>query len=115
VGVLGRAALGDASRAPRSAGAVGSGVFGLLPPGFLDLPPPPINWRRVEGGAEIACSQVTDVERLLHNTFSLVGRNILRPLWVSLKKGGKFCMCASGSLQFPSLPLVFVSAAFVSG
>jgi hypothetical protein len=84
-------------------------------PGFLDLPPPPINWRRVEGGAEIACSQVTDVERLLHNTFSLVGRNILRPLWVSLKKGGKFCMCASGSLQFPSLPLVFVSAAFVSG
>jgi hypothetical protein len=65
--------------------------------------------------AELTCSQVIDVESLLHDTLVSVDRNIMRPLQVSLKKGRKASMCASGSLGVLSLPPVFVSTAFVLG
>jgi hypothetical protein len=61
------------------------------------------------------CSLVTDVERLLHETLALVSQNILRPIWVSLKKERKVCLCASGFLQVPIFPLVYVSTAPILG
>jgi hypothetical protein len=38
---------------------------------------PPINWRRVKSEAELACSQVTTTEWLLHQTLASVYCNIL--------------------------------------
>jgi hypothetical protein len=72
-GALESVALGDMILAPGSSGAMGLGVFGLLllgSPGFL---PPPIDRRWVKDNAEFTCSQVTDVEMLLHETLVLVG------------------------------------------
>jgi hypothetical protein len=66
--------------------------------------------------AAFTCSQVADVERLLHKTMALVGQNILCSIRVSLqKKERKVCLCASSFLRVPLLPLVFVSAAPVPG
>jgi hypothetical protein len=58
-----------------------------------------------------ACSQVTNAERLLHEAFASVGRNILHSIQVSLKKKGrKVSLCTSGFLRVPLLPPIFVSA-----
>jgi hypothetical protein len=65
--------------------------------------------------SEFTCSQVTTTETLLHRTLASVDCNIQRPIRVSLKKEGKFCMCASGFLHAPSSPLCFVSTAPVLG
>jgi hypothetical protein len=64
----------------RPLGVVDLGVSELLllgSRGFLHLP---IDWIQVEDHAAFVCSQVTDVERLLHETLALVGRNILRSI-----------------------------------
>jgi hypothetical protein len=37
------------------------------------------------GGAEVACSQVAIVRWLLHETLTMVGRDVLQPTWVSRK------------------------------
>jgi hypothetical protein len=80
MGVPSSAAPCDASPTSESLDTTGPGVSGLLLTGSPGLLPPPIDWRQVEGNAELTCSQVTDVERLLHDTLALVGRNILCPL-----------------------------------
>jgi hypothetical protein len=45
------------------------------------------------------------MERLLHETFASVGWNILRLIWVSLKKGGKLACARLASFR-PSHPLM---------
>jgi hypothetical protein len=93
----------------RPLGVVDLGVSELLllgSRGFLHLP---IDWIQVEDNAAFVCSQVTDVERLLHETLALVGRNILRSIQVSLKKERKVCLCTSGFLRVHLLPPVLVS------
>jgi hypothetical protein len=47
---------------------------------------------------EFTCSQVTVVERLLHEALASVSLNILHPIQVSLKKERKTCMYASSFL-----------------
>jgi hypothetical protein len=111
IGVPGSAALGNVTLAPRSSGAMGQGVSALLllgSPGFLS---PHIDWRRVEDNAEFVCSQVTVVDRLLHETLASVGRDILCLIQISLKKERKVCQCVSGFLRVSSLPPIFVSTA----
>jgi hypothetical protein len=71
-GALESVALGDMILAPGSSGAMGLGVFGLLLLGFPGFLPPPIDRRWVKDNAEFTCSQVTDVETLLHETLVLV-------------------------------------------
>jgi hypothetical protein len=83
-------ALGDATPTPVSLGATGPGVPGLL---LLGSPG----------------SQVTNVERLLHETLASVDRNILRLIRVSLKKEERVCLCTSSFLQVPLLSHVFLS------
>jgi hypothetical protein len=39
----------------------------------------------VEGGAELTCSWVVAVGRLLKETFATAGRDVLQPAWVSPK------------------------------
>jgi hypothetical protein len=72
----------------------------LVAPGFL---PSPIDWRQVKDNTMFTCSQVTDADRLLHETLASIGRDILRSIWVSLKKERKVCMCAFGFLRVPLL------------
>jgi hypothetical protein len=86
LGAPGSAALGDMTPTCRSLGTAGPGVFRLLLSGFSGFPPTHIDWRRVDEGAEFACSQVTMTEVLLHETLPSVGQNILRSIRVSLKK-----------------------------
>jgi hypothetical protein len=109
------AALSDATPAPESLGAVGSGVSWLLLPGSPSLLPPPIDWRPVEDSATFACSQVTDTERMLQETMASVCRDILHPIWDSLKKERKLCVSVSCFLQVSLVPPVFASAKPVSG
>jgi hypothetical protein len=56
----------------------------------------------VEGDAELTCLHVTDAERMLRDTLALAGRNILHPLWVSLKERKRKLACASlAPFEFP--------------
>jgi hypothetical protein len=55
----------------------------------------------VEDNTPFALSQVTDVERLLHETSSLVSWNILRLIQVNLEKRGKFACVPLTSFKFP--------------
>ncbi len=56
----------------------------------------------MEGDTKIACSQVTDAEMLLHDTLALAGRNILHPLWVSLKeRKRKLAYAPLAPFEFP--------------
>jgi hypothetical protein len=64
---------------------------------------------------EFECSQVIAVEELLHKTLASIGRNIMCPIQVSLKKEMIVCLCASGFLRVPSLPPIFISTAPVLG
>jgi hypothetical protein len=114
-GAPGSTALGNTTSAPGSSGAADPGVSGLLPPGSPNFPSLPINWRQVEDNAAFTCLYLTDAERMLHETLASVGWNILRPIWVSLKKERKVCLCASGFLRVPLFPPIFVSAAPVPG
>jgi hypothetical protein len=63
----------------------------------------------------LACSQVTNAERLMHETLAFVSRKMLRSIRVSLKKEGKVCLCVSGFLQVPLLAPIFVCAKPISG
>jgi hypothetical protein len=113
IGVPESAVPGDTASAPGSSGATGPGVSGLFlsgSPGFL---PPPINWRWVGDEVEFECSQVTTVERMLHEMLVSVDQNILHPIQVSLKKRGKSCPPALAPSMLFRLLLYFVSAAFV--
>jgi hypothetical protein len=69
---------------------MGLGVTELLLPGYPGSPFLPFNWGQVEDIATQACSQVVAVERLLWEILATVGRDILHPIWVNLKKRGKF-------------------------
>jgi hypothetical protein len=45
-----------------------------------------VNWGQVEDSVEQACSQVVAMKRLLRETLAMVSRDILHPIWVSLKE-----------------------------
>jgi hypothetical protein len=69
--------------------------------------------RRVEGDAELTCLPVANMKRLLHDTLALVGRNVLRLLWVSLKeRKGKLTCAPLAPFEFPHF-LLSVYVAFV--
>jgi hypothetical protein len=88
--MLGHKSPGDTVPAPGSSGAVGSGVAKLLLSGYLGSSFPPVKWGQVENNMEQACSQVEAVKRMLQEMLATVGRDILHPIRVSLKKSGKF-------------------------
>jgi hypothetical protein len=86
INVPGSVAPGDAVPPPGSIGTTGLVLSGLdLPgsPGFLHVP---IDWRQVGDEAESVCSQVTAMERLLHEMLASIDRNILHPIRVGLKR-----------------------------
>jgi hypothetical protein len=61
----------------------------------------------VESDEELACSQVTHTERLLHDTLASAGWDVLHPLGVSLKEQRK-------SLPVhPWLPLSFLNTSHI--
>jgi hypothetical protein len=107
-------APGDESPFLGFSDAVGPGGIWSAPVSSPSLPPPPIDWRQVEGDTKLMCLLVADMERLLHDILASVSWNILRPLWVSLKKERKACLCAPDSLRVLSFPPIFVSPTFVS-
>jgi hypothetical protein len=78
--IPGRTAPGGAASAPGSSGAMHSELPGPYLPHSSNSASPPINWRRVESEAELACSQVATTERLLHETLASVHCNILCPV-----------------------------------
>jgi hypothetical protein len=51
---------------------VGPGVIELGLLGYLGAPSLPANWRRVEDGVELACSQVAAVRQLLLGAMVMV-------------------------------------------
>jgi hypothetical protein len=81
-----RAAPAGAASAPGCSGAMRPELFGPYLPDSSDSMSPLINWRWVESEVELACSQVTTAERLLHLTLALVHCNILCQIQVSLGK-----------------------------
>jgi hypothetical protein len=50
---------------------------------FSRVPPLSTSWRQVEGGAELTCSQVVAVSRLLKEMLAMVGQDVLQPTQVS--------------------------------
>jgi hypothetical protein len=85
VGTSGNAALGDLAPASESSSTMSPGVSRSYLSGPPDSSSSPMNWRRVEDEAESTRSQVIATERLLHETLSLVHRNILHPVLVSVE------------------------------
>jgi hypothetical protein len=71
------AAPSGAASAPGSSGSMCLELPGPYLPNSFDSVSLPINWRRVESKAELACSQVTTV--LLHQILASVHHNILCP------------------------------------
>jgi hypothetical protein len=71
---------------PRALGALRLKLPGLYLPDSSDFACPSINWRWVESEAELACSQITTIEWLLHQTLASVHHNILCPVQVGLGK-----------------------------
>jgi hypothetical protein len=100
--------LGDVVPAPGFSGVVVPGVAGLPLAGSPSFPAPPIDGRQVEGDAEFACLQVAAAERLLHEMLVSVGRNLLHPIRVSLKKERNVCLCAYGLLRVQASPLILL-------
>jgi hypothetical protein len=90
-GVFGSAASGDAASTPGSLGAMSPWLPGSCLPGSFGSVSLPVNCRQVENEAEFVCSQVATAERLLHDALASFGCNILRPVWVSLRKGWEIC------------------------
>jgi hypothetical protein len=60
---------------------LGAGELGL--PGNPRAPPLPASWRQVAGGAELTCSWVTTMGRLLKEVLAMVGRDVLQLARVS--------------------------------
>jgi hypothetical protein len=77
--------MGDIPSVPRSSDVVdlGNKELGLL--GFPQAPLLPIDLGQVAGGAELACSQVATVHRLLRETLIMVGQDVLQLAQVSLQ------------------------------
>jgi hypothetical protein len=115
LGVPKSATLGDAAPPPGSLSTVGPRIPRLYLLGSPGSPPPSINLRRMGDEAESVCSQVTATERLLHKMLASVHRNILCPIWVSLKREAKSCLHSNGFLHAFSFLLCSVSVALVSG
>jgi hypothetical protein len=84
--LFGGTAPGDALPAPESTGVVDPGVtkLGLL--GSPGEPSPPVTWRQAEGSTEQVCSWVVTTDMLLWEVMTMVGRDILLPIRISLKK-----------------------------
>jgi hypothetical protein len=101
--------VGDASQGAIGVMVVGASVTGSTVPGdvvlapgpsgvmSLELPGPsrlgspgfassPGSRMQVENEAELACSQVTTAEWMLHDTLASIHHNILCPIQVSLRK-----------------------------
>jgi hypothetical protein len=57
--------------------------------------------------AASACSQVTTVERLLHDTLASVDQNILRPIQVSLKREENLACITLASYTLSSPPMYY--------
>jgi hypothetical protein len=89
---------GEVIPATRFSGFIDLAVAGLPLPGSPGFSPPPIDWRRVEGDIEFVCSQDAVVKRLVHEMLASIGRNLLHPIWVRLKKEINVCLCASSLL-----------------
>jgi hypothetical protein len=79
------AALGDVMSVPGSSDIMdlGTGELGL--PGYPRVPLRPTSWRQVAGCAELMCSWVATVHRLLKEMLVVVGPDVLQPVWVSPK------------------------------
>jgi hypothetical protein len=80
------AASGGAASTPGSSGAMHPELLRPYLPGSSDSASLSVNWRRVESKVELACSQVTTAEGLLHQTLASIHHNILHPIQVSLGK-----------------------------
>jgi hypothetical protein len=65
--------------------------------------------------AASACSQVTTVERLLHDTLASVDQNILRPIQVSLKREENLACITLASYMLSHPLLCIISVALVLG
>jgi hypothetical protein len=115
IGILGSVSLGDMTPTLGSSGDTGPRVSGLLLLSSSDFQAPPIDWRRVEDDTKLTCMQVANADRLLHDTLALVSKNILHLIQVSLKKENNVCLHAACSFRVPSLPPIFVFAAYVTG
>jgi hypothetical protein len=102
IGILGSAAPGDAAPAPRSLDTMGLGVSGLHLSVSPNFSPSPIDWRQVGDKVESTCSHVATTEMLLHKTLASVNQNILRPIWVGLKREKK----PPAHLRLPSCFLI---------
>jgi hypothetical protein len=61
----GQTTSGDTIPAPKSSGAMGLGLIGLLLSGYPDNSFLPVNLGQVENTVEQACSQVKDMKRML--------------------------------------------------
>jgi hypothetical protein len=81
--------LGDAVPAPGFSSAMDLGVtrLGLL--GSSSSPSTSSDWGQVENSAKQACSWVAAADKLLREAMTMVGRDILHPIWVSLKEKRK--------------------------
>jgi hypothetical protein len=64
---------------------LGNRELGLL--GFPQAPLLPADWDQVMVGMKLACLQVVTICRLLHETLTMVGRDVLQLARVSLKMG----------------------------
>jgi hypothetical protein len=77
------AALDDAMPVPKAFDIVDLGTKKLGLPGYPRAPLLPANWWQVVGGGELTCLWVTIVHRLLKETLTMVGRDVLQPVWVN--------------------------------
>jgi hypothetical protein len=81
--------MGVVVSVPRSSDIVdfGPNVLGL--PGYPRAPPMSVDWRQVEGGAELTCSQVAATRCRLKETLVIVDQDVLQPTRLVLRwKGG---------------------------
>jgi hypothetical protein len=90
----GSASESDATTARKSLGATSPGSPDPFLLGSSECVSPSINWRWVEGEAQLVCLQAATVERLLHDTLASIYRNILHPVQVSLR--WELCFCDNG-------------------
>jgi hypothetical protein len=91
--------LDDMMFVPGSFDIVDLGVCELGLPGNPRAPLLPASWRQVAGVAELTCSWVATVHRLLKETLAMVDLDVLQPAWVSPKMKRRVFY-----LIFPSSP-----------
>jgi hypothetical protein len=96
---------GEAVQAYGSLSTMDPGVTELGFPSYPGMPSPPVSWKQMEGSAEHTCLWVPVVDRLLREAMAMVGRDILHPIQVNLKRRKglpKFLLFPLGSLTTPS-------------